>query len=98
MRGSEWLTDEFPELARRTVDRAAGGEGSGPAARDELAGTARHPEFALLHDDAPAAGDEFRPAAVDMALVGGIAHGVVHHGVVDALLDVGAPEIGRAHV
>src|ERR1700694_2467039 len=83
------LSDQFPELAGGSVDRAGGGHRAGRAAREELSGAARRLQFACFHDDPSAAGHDLRPAPVYVPLVGRVADGIVHHRVVDALLDLG---------
>src|SRR5260221_1117759 len=88
------LSNELSELAGGAVDFSArgGSHRPGHAAREKLSRAARRIQFAAFHDDAPAAHDDLRPALVDMPLVRRVADRIVHHRIVDALLDFGIPD------
>src|SRR5262245_51647443 len=84
--------DELPQLARRPVDRGGGCDRPGYAASQVLSRPARDFQFIVLNDHSPPAQDQRRPALVHMALVRRVADRVVHHRVVDLLLDRRVPD------
>src|SRR5688572_33007435 len=85
--------DELPQFARRSVERCGGGgQRPGHAAREVPAGSALDFQLIVFNHDAAAAEHDLGPALVDVALVGRIADRVVHHRVVDLLLELGIPD------
>src|SRR5687768_1990034 len=84
--------NELSQFSRRTVDGHGGGDRAGHAAREVLAGSSLDSQLIIFNDDATTAEHRLRPARIDMALVGRVADCVVHHGIVDALLDLGIPD------
>src|SRR5688500_6494908 len=84
--------DELSQFSCRTVDGPGGGDRAGPAAREVLASSSLDVWVIFFDVHATTAQHRMLPALVDMALVGRVADGVVHHGSVDLFFNLGIPD------